>query len=204
MVIIVICIVDIHMNKVTVTQTTVDPTIEYGLTAGAIEKTTQMTTIEPVVEEHEVELVEEEAPQWIEMDVPSNNSFKSYMDCSTITDTSSAQYALKYEYLSSASGIMVVDNRFVIALGSYYTTEVGCRVDLVMQNGSVVECIVGDCKADKHTDSMNRQHSVDKSVIEFIVATDNLNEKARQMGDCSYCDERLMGEIEAIRVYINN
>ena len=204
MVIIVICIVDIHMNKVTVTQTTVDPTIEYGLTAGAIEKTTQMTTIEPVVEEHEVELVEEEAPQWIEMDVPSNNSFKSYMDCSTITDTSSAQYALKYEYLSSASGIMVVDNRFVIALGSYYTTEVGGRVDLVMQNGSVVECIVGDCKADKHTDSMNRQHSVDKSVIEFIVATDNLNEKARQMGDCSYCDERLMGEIEAIRVYINN
>lgn len=203
-VIIVICIVDIHMNKVTVTQTTVDPTIEYGLMAGAIEKTAQMTTIEPVVEEHEVELVEEEVPQWIEMDVPSNNSFKSYMDCSTITDTSSAQYALKYEYLSSASGIMVVEDRFVIALGSYYTTEVGCRVDLVMENGNVIPCIVGDCKADKHTDSMNRQHSVDKSVVEFIVATDNLSNEVRLHGDISYADERLMGEIDSIRVYINN
>ena len=203
-VIIVICIVDIHMNKVTVTQTTVDPTIEYGLTAGAIEKTAQMTTIEPVVEEHVVELVEEEAPQWIEMDVPSNNSFKSYMDCSTITDTSSAQYALKYEYLSSASGIMVVEDRFVIALGSYYTTEVGCRVDLVMANGNVIPCIVGDCKADKHTDSMNRQHSVDKSVVEFIVATDNLSDEVRLHGDVSYADSRLMGEIDSIRVYINN
>ena len=156
------------------------------------------------VESTDVEMVAEEEPQWVEMDVPSGNSFKSYMDCSYITDESSAQYQFKYDYLCSASGIMVVDGRYVVAIGSYYATEIGTRLDLVMENGSVVPCILGDCKADCHTDSTNRQHSVDGSVVEFIISTDNLDEKARQMGDCSYADERLMGEISAIRIYVEN
>ena len=157
-----------------------------------------------VVEDTEVEIVAIEEPKWVEMDVPNGNSFKSYMDCKYITDESSAQYQLKYEYLSSASGIMIVEDRYVIALGSYYTTEIGCRVDLVMENGEVVRCIVGDCKADCHTDSTNRQHSVDGSVVEFIVCTDNLSDKVRAMGDISYADPRLMGEIASIRVYTEN
>ena len=205
MTIIGVCAVDVHMNKVIVTQTTVDSTIEYGLTAGAIEKTAQMTTIEPVVEEHIVELVEEEAPQWIEMDVPSNNSFKSYMGAHKITDTSSAQYQLKSEYLDSACGIKLVDGDcYVIALGSYYTTTIGTRVDLVMDNGSVVRCVVGDIKADKDTDETNRQHNVDGSVIEFVVNADTLSSEAKSHGDCSWADPRLMGEIKAIRVYKKN
>ena len=205
MTIIGVCAVDVHMNKVTVTQTTVDSTIEYGLTAGAIGKTAQMTTIEPVVEEHIVELVEEEAPQWIEMDVPSNNSFKSYMGAHKITDTSSAQYQLKSEYLDSACGIKLVDGDcYVIALGSYYTTTIGTRVDLVMDNGSVVRCVVGDIKADKDTDETNRQHSIDNSVVEFIVNTNTLSSEAKSHGDCSWADPRLMGEIKTIRVYKEN
>ena len=205
MTIIGVCAVDVHMNKVIVTQTTVDSTIEYGLTAGAIEKTAQMTTIEPVVEEHIVELVEEEAPQWIEMDVPSNNSFKSYMGAHKITDTSSAQYQLKSEYLDSACGIKLVDGDcYVIALGSYYTTTIGTRVDLVMDNGSVVRCVVGDIKADKDTDETNRQHSIDNSVVEFIVNTNTLSSEAKSHGDCSWADPRLMGEIKTIRVYKEN
>ena len=204
MTIIGVCAVDVHMNKVTVTQTTVDSTIEYGLTAGAIGKTAQMTTIEPVVEEHIVELVEEEAPRWIEMDVPSNNSFKSYMGAHKITDTTSAQYQLKSEYLDSACGIKLVDDRYVIAIGTYYTETVGTRVDLVMKNGEVVPCIVGDVKKNKDTDATNRQHNVDGSVIEFVVNADTLSSEAKSHGDCSWADPRLMGEIKAIRVYKEN
>lgn len=159
---------------------------------------------ETPIEIHESEVVEVAEPQWIEMDGPSNNSFKSYMDCSCITDTSSAQYAFKSEYLSSASGIMIVDGRYVVAVGSYYATEIGTRIDLVMESNEIVPCVVGDVKADCHTDSTNRQHSVDGSVCEFIVATDNLSDKVRAMGDVSYADERLMGEIKAIRVYLEN
>ena len=159
----------------------------------------------PTVENTKVEVVAEPEPQWVEMDVPSNNSFKSYMGAHKITDTSSAQYQLKSEYLDSACGIKLVDGDcYVIALGSYYTTTIGARVDLVMDNGSVVRCVVGDIKADKDTDAMNRQHNVDNSVVEFIVNTDTLCSEVKSHGDASYGDPRLMGEIKAIRVYKEN
>ena len=197
---VVVCVVDVrHDEKIQA----VEPT-EYTATAGIVRAVEKIPTkIEPQIEEEEVSVVEAPEPQWVEMDVPSNNSFKSYMDCKYITDESSDQYKLKFEYLSSASGIMMVDDRYVVAVGSYYTTEIGCRIDLVMENGAIVNCIVGDCKADKHTDSSNRQNP-NGSVVEFIVCTDNLSDEVRLRGDCSYADENLMGEISSIRVYLEN
>lgn len=167
--------------------------------AGVTSMVNNMMTLEYTCEESEV--IEVSEPQYTTYNVPTNNSFKSYMDCSYITNTSSKQYAFKSEYLCSACGIMLVDGRYVIALGSYYTTNIGNRVDLVMENGAIVECIIGDVKANKDTDSTNRQHSIDNSVVEFIVSTDFLSNKVRTMGDCSYADERLIGEIKEIRVY---
>lgn len=173
-------------------------------TAGVFSATVIDLTELPTVENTEVEVVAEPEPQWVEMDVPSNNSFKSYMGAHKITDTNSAQYQFKSEYLDSACGIKLVDNRYTIAIGTYYTETIGTRVDLVMCNGSVVPCIVGDVKADDDTDAMNRQHNVDKSVVEFIVNIDTLSSEAKSHGDASYCDPRLMGEIKAIRVYKEN
>lgn len=158
----------------------------------------------PTVENTEVEVVAEPEPQWVEMDVPSNNSFKSYMGAHKITDTNSAQYQLKSEYLDSACGIKLVDNRYVIAIGTYYTETIGTRADLVMKSGEVVPCIVGDIKADEDTDATNRQHNVDGSVVEFIVNSDTLSSEAKSHGDCSWADPRLMGEIKAIRIYKEN
>ena len=200
-----LCAVYAHMNKITVTTTMVDSITEYDATAGVISAVKVPKVTVPTVKEVEVDLTKEEEPNWVEMDVPSNNSFKSYMDCSTITDETSPQYQLKFDYLSSASGIMVVDDDcYVIALGTYYTTEIGTRVDLVMENGSIVRCVVGDIKANEHTDSANQQHLYDNSVVEFIVATDNLSDEVRTRGDVSYADPRLEGEIKAIRVYLEN
>ena len=175
-------------------------------TAGVITAVNEMESdVSPIeVEEEVVEIVAEAEPQYITMDVPSNNGFKSYMDCKYITDITSEQYKFKYDYLNTASGIFSVDGKYVCAVGTYYATEIGTRIDLVMESGEVVECIVGDVKANQHTDSLNRQHSVDGSVVEFIVDTDSLSDKARQMGDVSYADPRLMGEIQAIRVYLEN
>lgn len=174
-------------------------------TAGVISATGVDLTELPTVESTEVEVVAEPEPQWVEMDVPSNNSFKSYMGAHKITDTNSAQYQFKSEYLDSACGIKLVDGDcYVVALGTYYTTKIGTRVDLVMCNDSIVRCVVGDIKANKDTDAMNRQHNVDNSVVEFIVNTNTLCSEAKSHGDASYCDPRLMGEIKAIRVYKEN
>lgn len=201
---VIICGISIYNHRVVKTTTVVNTRTEYNTTAGVFSAVSKMPTKTLSIIEEEIFLVAEEEPQWVEMDVPSNNSFKSYMDCSCITDETSEQYQLKFDYLSSASGIMLIEDRYVIALGSYYTTTIGTKVDLVMCNGAVVPCIVGDVKADCHTDTQNQQHSVDGSVVEFIVATDNLSDQVRLMGDISYADDRLMGEIMAIRIYLEN
>lgn len=178
---------------------------EPSTTAGVFSATVvDLAETIPTVEDTEVKVVAEPEPQWVEMDVPSNNSFKSYMGAHKITDTSSAQYQLKSEYLDSACGIKLVGDRYVIAIGTYYTETVGTRVDLVMESDEVVPCIVGDVKRDRDTDAMNRQHNVDGSVIEFVVNADTLSSEAKSHGDCSWADPRLMGEIKAIRVYKEN
>lgn len=177
---------------------------ESSATAGVFSAAAVNLAELPTVENTKVEVVAEPEPQWVEMDVPSNNSFKSYMGAHKITDTSSAQYQLKSEYLDSACGIKLVGDRYVIAIGTYYTETVGTRVDLVMESDEVVPCIVGDVKRDRDTDTMNRQHNVDGSVIEFVVNADTLTSEAKSHGDCSWADPRLMGEIKAIRVYKEN
>jgi hypothetical protein len=91
-----------------------------------------------------------------------------------------------------------------VAVGTYYTETIGTRVDLVMESGEVVPCIVGDVKKNKDTDATNRQHNVDGSVIEFVVNANALSLETKSHGDCSWADPRLMGEIKAIRVYKEN
>lgn len=134
------------------------------------------------------------------LDVPSNNSFKSYMDADTITNVRTKQYELKSEYELLDNGLYVVNGRYCIAIGSYYTTIIGTRVDVVMKSGNVVGCIVAECKSDLHTDETNRQNP-NGSVIEFVVNTSTLPQKARDTGNCSYADDNLLGEIERIIVY---
>lgn len=137
---------------------------------------------------------------YTEMDVPGNNSFKSYMDAKYITNQYSPQYQLKSSYVLADNGIYTVNGRYCVAVGSYYTTEVGTLIDLIMENGAIVPCILADCKADEHTDSTHRQNT-NGSIAEFVVCTKYLKPKAKQMGDCSFADERLLGEILAIRIY---
>lgn len=96
----------------------------------------------------------------------------TYMPYTAVTSVSSAQYKLLYSdecYTDPVTGIRMVDGRYCIALGSYYTNSIGQKVDLVFEDGTVVRCILGDCKSDVHTDVTNRFHSQDGSVAEFIV-----------------------------------
>ena len=151
------------------------------------------------VEENEKDVVQQCLGK--QFDVPSNNSFKSYMDGDCIKSKSSEQYKLKNKYiLDTETGIWQVDGRYCIAVGSYYTDKVGTCIDVVMENGNVLECILADCKKDQDTDSLNRQNP-NGSIIEFIVNMSSLPKMVRRVGDCSYADESMFGEIESIIVY---
>lgn len=138
---------------------------------------------------------------FIKYDTPNNDSFKSYMDYRTLSDKTSLQYDLQQQaYTDSLTGIRMVNNRYLIAVGSYYTTEIGVYLDVILKNGTVIQCILGDVKNDKHTDSTNRQNP-NGSVIEFIVDVNILNSVVKQQGDISYVNEDFEGEIDSIYVY---
>jgi len=138
---------------------------------------------------------------YVDMDTPLNNGFKSYMYGSCITSRTSKQYQLKNYYELGNYGIWTVNGRYCIAVGSYYTTEIGTYIDLIMENGSIIECILADCKDDKHTDATNRQNP-NGSIAEFICDKWSIPTTVRTVtGDISSASEEFSGEIKYIRVY---
>ena len=118
----------------------------------------------------------------------SGDRNKSYMDYRTITSRNSPQYKLQHYYATTdVTGVRVVDGRYCVALGSYYTHDVGRYVDVVLYNGTVLPCIVGDCKANRDT-LYNNSVGANGGVCEFIVHTQSLPRMVKRMGDCSYID----------------
>lgn len=165
------------------------------------EKTEPNTTIE----EEEVPNVKESqmgmGVRTKELYAPGSSSFKSYMDAVAIRNKRSAQYKFKSKYtLDPDTGIYMVDDRYCVALGSYYTTEIGTKVDVVLDSGNIIPCILADCKSDAHTDKTHRQNP-NGSVVEFIVRTKSLSRTVRRMGDCSYAKEEWGGNVASIIVY---
>lgn len=116
----------------------------------------------------------------------NDNGFKSYMDYRAITNTGSKQYTLQYSGAYTSSGYRMYDGNYMVALGSRFGA-VGSKGMVTFSDGSSIPIIIGDIKADAHTDSSNTYHLSDGSVIEFIVDTGSISSMARQMGSMSYC-----------------
>lgn len=126
---------------------------------------------------------------------------KSYMDYTMITSKSSPQYKLQHKHAyTDDTGIRMVDGRYCIALGSHYTHKIGQYVDLVLENGVVIECIIGDQKDDKDTNASNTI-AHDGSATEFIVETKALSKKVRRMGDIGYIYDGWLSKVVEIRIY---
>ncbi len=131
---------------------------------------------------------------------PSHNSFKSYMSYRAVS-SSSAQGKLQAKAKTDGdTGIRKVDGRYCVALGSYYCSKIGTKIDLVMENGSVVKCVLADQKANRDTDAKNQKTS-DGSIAEFLVDMNKLSSRAKTMGDVSYAAKELKGSIAKVRVY---
>lgn len=144
----------------------------------------------------------EPEPTYVEYAVPKNKGFKSYMSYKCITSKSSPQYILQRDRAYTGTyGIRQVDGRYCVAVGSYFTKEIGTLIDLVLENGTVIPCIVSDQKADIDTDSQNIMTTHNGCVSEFVVDTKVLVRMAKRMGDISYCDASWNSPVKTIRVY---
>ena len=126
----------------------------------------------------------------------------SFMDYRCITNTSSRQYKLQKKAYTGSYGIRQVDGRYCIAVGSYYTEKIWTYIDLILKNGTVIPCILADCKADRDTDGMN-QKTADGSLIEFVVDTPQLSRKVRRRGDVAYATKKWNSKIVKIKIHKN-
>ena len=150
------------------------------------------------------EIKKEEKFEGISKSVPGNNSFKSYESYKALTNKKSRQYKLQQVAETNEYGLRIVDGRYCVALGSYYTKSIGQYVDVVMENGAILECILGDAKADIHTDAATHRQNSNGNVVEFIVDKDSLHSMSKRMGDISYIGEAFKGSIKEIIVYEEN
>lgn len=137
--------------------------------------------------------------------VPANRGFKSYMGYKTLTNKSSWQYKLQQSYAITGNyGIRMVNNRYCIAVGSHFQTSIGQYLDLVLENGTIIPCIMADLKADIHTDNSNIVTLHNGCVSEFVIDKDMLHRTAKKMGDISYCNDTWKSPVVEIRVYDKN
>lgn len=122
------------------------------------------------------------------------SSFKSYMSRAAVGSKSSPQYKLQKLAKVGKYGITTVNGRYCIAVGSGVGAEIGQYVDLVLENGTVIKCIVGDHKASKFKSSNG-------CVSEFIVSVSKLASSAKSSGSVSSCQSDWNSPVKTFVVY---
>lgn len=133
-----------------------------------------------------------------EMKVPNcDTSFKSYMSYKCITNKASEQYKLQLSAWTDDMGLRRVDDYYLVAMGTYYSDTVGDKFRITLEGDKTFNVMIGDIKADIHTDKNNMYSPVYDSdgkfrsanVIEFIIDTKSVDRKVKLMGDVSAYEE---------------
>ena len=114
-----------------------------------------------------------------------NDRRKSYMSWRTITATYSNQYKLQRYAYTGSNGIRMVNGRYCIAIGQAYGASVGTHVDVTLENGKVLPCVIGDVKAYRDTQGRAGWCGADGGYVEFIVETSALPRSVRRSGSLS-------------------
>lgn len=132
---------------------------------------------------------------YTEMGVPAAPTyFKTWMSYKAITNRQSAQYKFVNTYgwrdsegfmrCSAERDLGVTDDYYIVAMGSYYGTAIGTKYRVTLDSGNVIYVALGDCKADRHTNSTH-QYARNRDVLEFLVDTPYLNKAVKQMGSAN-------------------
>lgn len=154
------------------------------------------------VENHEQNVQHEEikGDNFSDILIPPTTGFKSYMSYTAITKKSSPQYALQQLCTTDALGLRKYNDRYVIAVGTGVGGQVGTYIDLILENGIVIPCVIGEYKAVAHTDATNLI-SGNGCVSEFLIDSGSLYGPAKRAGDISACCPEWASRVVIIRRY---
>ena len=109
-----------------------------------------------------------------EITMCSSNTAKTYMDYRMVTVVASNQYQFIRNHLTvdPKTGFLYDEDGFIaVALGSFYGS-VGDRYYFTLDSGIVLPLVKTDEKADIDTDSTGCYHTLDGSVVEFVIDED--------------------------------
>ena len=150
--------------------------------------------------------ISDEECEFVMYDIPKYEGFKSWMSYKAITNKSSKQYKLQQIASTGYAGIRTVNNRYCVAIGTAFDASIGTYIDLILEDGFVIPCIVADIKSPKHTDTNNVFTITGKTkkticCTEFVIDPDKLNLDAMESGNISDCNELWTECVRAIVVY---
>lgn len=166
-----------------------------------IQKQTTATQLEKTKKEpssNKLKKIKVKKQKYKKMEVPKHNNFKSYMGYKSITCKSSKQYKLQQKAKTGKFGIRTVEGRYLIAMGTYYTKNVGDKFDIKLSDGTIIKCMIGDIKSDKHTDARRQKQKYDGSIIEFISDPAKMPSNVKRTGSYTAC-RKFSGSIKEIR-----
>ena len=102
----------------------------------------------------------------------ANRTAHPYMPYKAVTSRDTVQYKLLHgadAHSDVVTGLRMVGDRYCIAIGQGYGLRAGDKVDVVLEDGTYIKCIVGDMKAIVDTDPTRRYQNTDRNVVEMIV-----------------------------------
>ena len=133
--------------------------------------------------------------EYIPLDVPDiNSSWKRWMDYRKITNKNSSQYAFVDKYgwcdkegfirYGAKEDIASNDKYYMIALGSYYGTDIGTKYKITTSEGNIFYGVLAECKSDTHTNKTHQYTNIkNPDIVEFLVDSNVLNKEVKKMGN---------------------
>lgn len=134
------------------------------------------------------------------MNLPAaNTNVHTYEDYKGLTACNQGALQKDVNVYTTKSGIRAYkdengDSYFLVALASYYGTEIGSIYQITLENGSTFKVMLGDCKGSDAESTYGhyawnfRTKENCISVLEFIVDTEELPSKVKNWGTLTALD----------------
>ena len=146
-----------------------------------------------------------------EKKVPSgNHSWKPWARHTAITNKSSQQYKLQKKAKTDSNGLRYCidkngEKRYCVALGVYWCggnpEDIGRCFDVVMENGAILKCCLGDVKKVKNSQKGEGKFGSKGELLEFQAEGAKLVKVVKESGDVSRLGGAFEGNAKKIIVY---
>ena len=150
----------------------------------------------------------------VEIEIPKDPNYtgmKKWESYTSIKSTYGRSYEITHseEAYTDKDGFRMIANRYLLSVGSGVCKTIGTYLDVVLENGTVIECIMGDGQPDQYSDPVNHIFTIiDKNYCcsEFIVHNKEgvLNPTVRKSGDCSNKQDDWKSPVKKIKIYTEN